>query len=143
MSGAVVKLLDRRRFEYSYLPGSGTQSMVLVPLIESCGFGYLALYARVHERSMAAGQSLSFSLYNILPSDEDAREFVETDVAGSPVSFLNLIVNTAQPPGAPGFWWTSARSVGPYVKLVVKASQPSVPATFFAEISLLLHLRET
>lgn len=143
MSGTVLNLLDRRRFEYSYLGGSAVQSMVLVPIIEACGYGYLVLYARAHERNMAAGQALTFSLYNILPSDEDSRDFVETDVTGSPIPFLSLTVNSAQPSLVPGFWSGSSRSGGPYLKLLLSATQASSPASFYAELSLVLHMRET
>ncbi len=143
MSGTVVNMLDRKRFEFSYLAGSATQSVILVPVIEACGYGYVALFARVHARSMAAGQSLVFSLYNILPSDEDAREFVETDGTGGPLSLVDLTITSALPTAVPGIYYTSSKSVGPYLKLGLSAIQAAIPATFYAEISLLLHMRET
>lgn len=86
MSGKILNLLERRRFEFSYLTGSTSQGVTIAPMIDVCGYGYVALYARVHARSMASGQSLNFNVYNILPSDEDAREFVETDSTGAPIS---------------------------------------------------------
>lgn len=142
MSGRILNLLDRKRFEFSYLGGSASQSVTITPMIDACADGYMALYARIHARSMAAGQSLDFSVYNILPSDEDAREFVETDVSGAPVSLFTVSITSTQPNAVPGMYSNSASS-GPFAKVVLKATQASSPATFYAEISLLLHLRET
>lgn len=143
MSGTIVNLLERRRLEFSYLTGSASQSVTLIPSINACGYGFVALYARLHARSMAVGQSLTFSLYNILPSDEDAREFVETDVAGNPVSCLDLTVTTSLPSADPGMYSNSTSSTGPFLKLGMKATQASSPATFYAEISLVLLMRES
>lgn len=142
MSGKILNLLERKRFEFSYLPNSASQSVTIAPLIDACGYGYVALYARIHERSMAAGQTLDFSIYNILPSDEDAREFVETDVTGAPQSLFVVSITSSQPNAVPGMYSNSSSS-GPYVKLLLKATQASSAATFYAEISLLLHMRET
>lgn len=142
MSGKILNLLDRKRFEFSYLGGTASQSMIIAPMVDACGYGYMALYARVHARSMAVGQSLNFNVYNILPSDEDAREFVETDGAGAPLALFDVVVTSAQPTAVPGMYSNSSSS-GPYIKIVLTATQASSPATFYAEISLLLHMRET
>lgn len=142
MSGKILNLLERRRFEFSYLTGSTSQGVTIAPMIDVCGYGYVALYARVHARSMASGQSLNFNVYNILPSDEDAREFVETDSTGAPISLFTVSITSAQPAIVPGMY-SNASTSGPYVKLVLTATQASSPATFYAEVSLLLHMRES
>ena len=143
MGGTVVNLVDRRRLEFSYLAGSASQSITLIPSIIACGYVFVALYARLHARSMAAGQLLTFSLYNILPSDEDAREFVETDGAGSPVSCLDLTLTSSLPTAVPGMYSNSTSSTGPFLKLGLKATQASSPATFYVEVSLLLLMGES
>lgn len=143
MSGTVINILDRKRCEFSYLSGGSSQSATLVPMIEACGYGFVAIYARLHARSMTVGQALTLSLYNILPSDEDAREFVETDASGVPLSILDLTLTSALPFAAPGIFYSATTSTGPYLKLGLQATQASSPATFYAEISVLLLMRET
>lgn len=142
MSGTVIKLLDQKRFEFSYLSGGSSQSITVVPTINACDYGFVAIYARLHARDMAAGQSLILSLYNTLPSDEDAREFIETDASGVPLSLLDLTLTSALPFAAPGIFYTATTGSGPYLKLGLKATQTSSPTTFYAEISVLLLMRE-
>lgn len=143
MSGTVINVLDRKRCEFSYLSGGASQSVTLVPRIDACGYGLVAMYARLHERSMAVDQSLTLSLYNILPSDEDAREFVEQDASGVPLSLLDLTLTSALPFAAPGIFYSVTTNTGPYLKLGLRATQATSPATLYAEISVLLLMRET
>ena len=143
MSGCLVRALDRKRFDFAYLAGSASQSVVLTPVIDVCDYGFIGIYARVHERSMVSGQSLVISLYNILPSDEDAREFVETDASGRPVAILDLTLTNLLPAGVPGMYYNSTKTSGPQLKLALKATQASVASTFYIEISVVLLLRES
>lgn len=143
MSGTVINVLDRKRFEFSYLSGGSSQSITVVPTIDACGYGFVAIYARLHARNMASGQSLVLSLYNTLPCDEDAREFIETDASGVPLPLLDLTLTSALPLAAPGIFYNSTTGFGPYLKLGLKGTQTSSPTTFYAEISVLLLMRET
>lgn len=143
MAGTIINILNRRRFEFSYLAANASQSVILAPAIEACGYGYTAIYARIHERSMTSGQALTLRLFNILPSDEDAREFVETDAFGSAASFLDLSVTSSVPTSVPGICYSSTTSSGPFLKLGLTAMQGTSTSTFYAEISALLHMRET
>ena len=71
----IVPVLSKRRFDFGYLAGATTQSVVLQPALDVGAYYYVQLWVRVHERSMTSGQSLDLSLYNTLPDDLDPREF--------------------------------------------------------------------
>ncbi|MBK7830559.1 hypothetical protein [Nannocystis sp.] len=58
------------------------------------------------------------------------------------MSFVDLTINSALPTAVPGIYYAASKAVGPYLKLVLNAIQASSPATFYAEISLVLHMRE-
>ena len=141
MSGCLVRVADRKRFDFSYLAGSASQSVVLYPNIDAIDYCVAAIYTRVHERKMASGQLLTLSLYNTLPSDEDAREFVETDVAGSAVELIALSLTNILPSAVPGLSYSSTTSPGPYLKFGLSATQASAPATFYVEIRVAVLLR--
>lgn len=143
MTGTIITALPRRRLEYSYLGGSAYQTIVLLPEVATCDYNYAGLFIRVHSRSMSAGQSLAFNLYNILPSRDDLREFVEIDGAGAPSPLMTVTVTSAAPMTAPSFKYDTTTRVGPFLKLALKASQASSPASFYAELSAELLLRET
>lgn len=143
MTGTIIAALPRRRFEYSHLAGSATQTTVLLPEIATCDYNYAGLFIRVHARSMSSGQSLAFSLYNILPSQDDLREFVEDDGTGAPYALLTVTVTNSSPVTVPRISYDTTTRVGPFLKMELKASQASSPASFYAELSAELLLRET
>lgn len=143
MSGTLLTVLHRKRLEFSYLGGGASQTITLIPEIALCNYGYVAIYARVHERSMTSGQSLAFNLYNTLPTPHDAREFIEMDASGNLVPFLTLTLTSAAPFSAPGFSYHSTTGQGPFAKLTLIATQTSVSSTFYAELSAEILLRET
>jgi hypothetical protein len=146
MGCCLIKALEQRRFDFGFLAGNASQNVTLVPVIESCNYALVGIYARVHARTMAVGQSLSFHLFNILPSDTDGREFIETEPpggAGAPDPMLTVTLTSALPTAVPGIYFGTVSNPGPYLKLVLKATQASSPASFYVETSALVLLRET
>jgi len=143
MTGTLITALPRRRLEYSFLAGSTSQTIVLLPEIATCNYNYAGIFVRVHSRSMAAGQSLQFNLYNILPTQDDLREFVEDDGTGSPYPLVTVTVTSSSPVTVPRITYDTTTRVGPFLKLELKASQASSPTAFYAELSAELLLRET
>ena len=144
MNSCLITLLEQKQFDFSYLGGSTAQSMVLVPDLDSCRYGWVSLFVRLHARDMAAGQSLSFNLYNALPSNTDRREFLEYGATSAgPSSLLTLTLTNSSPTAFPSVRSGVITSPGPYLKVVLTATQASSPAGFYAELSALILMRET
>lgn len=131
----LLPVLNRRRFDFGFLAGTATQTVVLQPAIDVSEFYYIQLWVRVHARDMTAGQTLVFSLYNTLPCDDDQREFTEVG------SFTDVTLSSAAPAATPGVAYRDGSAPGPYLKLLLTATQTSVMSTFYAEVSAVLNLR--
>lgn len=142
MPGKLVPILCKRHFDFTAVAGGASQDIVLVADIDTASYVYAGIFVRVHARNMTAGQSLDFSLYNTLPTEADHREFVETDGAGSPSALVTVTVTSASPAAAPGMQSDYTTRIGPFLKVVLSANQDSTPATFYAELSAELLLRE-
>lgn len=134
-NGVIVPVLTKTRFDYSYLAASASQTVILQPEICTVGYYYFQLIVRVHERSFAGSQTVVVSLYNVLPSSEDPREF------SSPTTTYNITITGASPSSVPGILSLSGSDPGAYMKLVLTASQPIGPGTLYAELSAALVLR--
>ncbi len=134
MNGVIVPVMKKTRFEYSYLGGNTSQSVIIEPEISFSSFYYYQLIVRVHERSFAGSQTITLGLYDTLPSDEDLREFS----AATTTSFVTI---TGAVPSVPGILSVSGTDPGAYKKLLLTASQPIVAGTLYAELSAVLVLR--
>lgn len=146
MSCCLIKALGQKRFDFGYLGAAASQSITLVPVIESCDYGWAAIYVRVHERTMVAGQTLKIQLFNVLPCETDGREFIETQPVGGsglPEPILSVTVSSALPTAIPGIYYNSVNSPGPYLKLALTATQAGAGSNFYTEISVLILMRET
>jgi len=134
--GLIIPVLKRRRFEFSFLGGVGSQVVTLQPAIETCNFYYAHLFVRVHSRSMVAGQSLVLGLYYTMPSDEDSSEYTAS------TELTSVTITSSSPTAVPGLNQREVTSLGAYLKLLLTATQASSPSTFYAELSADLVLRE-
>jgi hypothetical protein len=130
----LLPVLNKRRFDFGFLPGTTSQSVVLQPAIDVSEYYYVQLWVRVHARDMTAGQTLELALYNTLPDEHDLREFTES-------VFTDVTLSSASPTSVPGLVYRESSSPGPYLKLLLTASQTSVTSTFYFEISAALNLR--
>lgn len=143
MAGKMITALQRQRFEFSALGSSASQTVVLVPVICAVDFNYAGVYVRVHDRSMSSGQTLDFNLYNSLPSEDDARVFVDVDGTGAPNPLVTVTVTSAVPGAVPGIVSDYSTRSGPFLRLELAATQAGTPATFYAELSAEVLLRES
>lgn len=126
----LIPVLDRRRLEYSFLGAGASQVITLQPAIDACGYNSGILFVRVHERNMASGQSIVFSLYYTLPAGDDPREFTASS------SVTDLTLTSASPSSTPGLLYREFSAPGAFLKLVLTASQPGAGAsTLYAEVS--------
>jgi hypothetical protein len=128
MNGALIPVFPKTRYDFGFLTGTNTQITVVAPAIDLIQFKSVVLLVRVHRINLTAG-SLTFSLLNTLPSDEDPQEFTDSGTAilslpisGSVGSLLNA---TASSPQAFG-------------KLVLTAVQSSTGNPLYAEVSCCL-----
>ena len=132
----LTPVLDRRRIEYSFLSGGSSQVITLQPAIDVQEYSSGILFVRVHERNMTSGQSIALSLYYTLPSCDDSREFTSTSL------LTDVTITSTSPASTPGLSYREFSGAGAYLKLVLTATQTSVPSTFYAELSAELLLRK-
>lgn len=125
----LIPVLDRRRLEFSFLGGGASQVITLQPAIEACGHASGILFVRIHERNMTSGQSIVLALFYTLPSGDDPREFTYAS------SLTDVTITSASPSSTPALASREFTSPGAFLKLVLTASQTSVPSTFYAELS--------
>jgi hypothetical protein len=136
MHSSVLQVLERRRFDWSYLV-SGQQEVVIQPAISVADFYHVQLWIRIHALSFSAAQIVGVSLFDTLPSDDDPREFVKTSAAFASTSFTSS-------PGSPALLSASGTGPGAYLKLLLTGYQDNAsPGIFYVELSMALVLRRS
>ncbi len=139
MNGILIPVLDKKRFEYSYLAAGSSQEVILVPAINLAEYDWAQLWVRVHERNMVAGaQRIRLELRSTLPSADDPREFI-TSGAG----VLSVDVTSSTPTTVPGLLGSGGQSDAPaYFRLSASILQNSASSDrLYAELSAVLSLR--
>lgn len=135
MGPIMASVLEKTRFEYSYLSGGATQTIVLRPSINVIAHYWVQLLVRVHARNMSVGQSIRLALINTLPSPDDPGEFLDT------ANFIAVDVTSSAPTAVPGLVSGTGSNPQAYLKLLATITQASSPATLYAELSAVLLLR--
>jgi hypothetical protein len=138
MSGTIIPILSKQRFEYSFLGTTASQIVTLQPAIEAISYDRVTLLIRVHRISITSGQSFLFALRSTLPSEEDPQEFTDTTAGGdiAPVT----ISSTAT---APSLQSATATAIPPFLKFILTVSQGTTSgATLYGEFSAALLMRE-
>lgn len=144
MSHSLINALEQNRYDFGYLAGSSSRIITLVPVIEACNFGWVSISARVHARNMVAGQTVTLQLFNTLPCETDGREFIEySPTSVTPNALLTVTVTSAVPTVIPSVLFGATTNTGPYLKLVLTATQASSPDVFYIEASVVVLMRET
>lgn len=133
----VAMITDLREFDFSNIVIRQAVDVVLCPAHRVLAYTRVRLSVRVHALTMSAGQSLSFFVWNALPSDEDpAQEFIES----SPLMTATITSSTAAPTLV-----TSGTSYDPnaYLKISIRAVQsPTSTPPLRATLSTYLLLRD-
>lgn len=125
MNGALIPLFPMTRFDFGFLTGVSTQVTVVEPAIDLIQFSSLFFLVRVHRITLSAG-SLTFSMLNTLPSDEDPQEFTDS---GTPI--LSLAIS-----GSAGtLLSTTGSRPQAFGKLILTAVQTSTGNPLYAEVS--------
>jgi len=138
MCSKTIQLFQKTLYDFTFLGGGETETIVLAPGIDVASYYGVDLHIRVHNIQMATRQSITFELDNTLPTGEDPAEFIERDGAGAPLAELEI----DEADTAPALLSTSATGLGAGLRVRLKAEQDSTGGTaFFIEMSGVLVLR--
>ena len=92
-----IPVLAKMTYDFTYLAGTATQTVVLLPYVDVSGYYRAHILVRLHASQMSAGQKLDFELDHTLPSDEDPAEFIDRGVTGSPLATATIDSTLAAP----------------------------------------------
>ena len=144
MSHRLINVLEQKRYDFGSLGGSASRIITLDPVIEACNYGWVSICARVHALSMVAGQTVALQIFNTLPCETDGREFIEySPTSVTPNALLTVTMTSAGPTVIPSVLSGATTNTGPYLKLVLTATQASSPDIFYIEMSVVVLMRET
>ncbi|MBK8260426.1 MAG: hypothetical protein IPK80_26220 [Nannocystis sp.] len=134
------QLLAMTRFDFTFLAGAASQTLVIVPGIDVSAYYRAQLLIRLHASSMSSGQSVVLELDHTLPSDEDPAEFIDRGATGSPL--LSVTIDSTHTPPLLRSGEVTGLQAALRVRLVAtQTSTPQIP--FFVEISVVLVLRDS
>lgn len=135
-SAGVLSVISRRAFDFTNLAASGTLEVVMVRAANVVAWADATLLVRVHGLTVPSGAKLELVAKAIAPSpDAPAIDFLAVD----PVATV-LLDSTVSAPALRSA--ALSAGFGSHVQLVLRATQATSPATFTAEISADLVLRE-
>ena len=135
-SAAVINLFGKRRFDFSFLLGSATQTVIVSRALHVVPFYYYWLMMRVHNIAIE-GSAGNFTLrcFNTLPSKQDPREF---SIGPSPA----LSVQAVQATTVGTLLANNTSNLGPFLKIDLLATQGATAnQDLFAELSAVLYCR--
>lgn len=129
MNSSLIPIINKQRFDFSFLTGTASQVVTLAPAIDLILYKTVFLMVRVHQISIASGQSFTFTLQSTLPSEEDPQEFTDTT---SSILTVSVPFGTSAPKLLSG----SGTNPLAFGKLIMTATQGSVSGTpLYAEMS--------
>lgn len=121
------------------MSGTATQVVTIHRSLRIPPFYYYWLGVRVHNKSIGTG-TFNVDLYQTLPSAQDPQEFT---VGFAPPTFtpaMTVLINsgTAVPSLVTP---VTSTNLGPYLRVVLRASTTGAAANLYAELSAVLHVR--
>ena len=136
MAGIIVPLFSRTLFNFSNLAASATSTQIIANAINIASFDFVGLSVRLHEKNLGANVSIKITGRSVDPTNEDPADFaLGTDVA--PVT----ITNATSAPSLNQSTQTGS-GAGPYLRVILIATQYSTVQTILAGLSATLWLRE-
>lgn len=130
MSGKVITILRKQTFDYTFLGASASETVTLHKALPVRPYYYYWLGLRVHNINIQTGNFV-LGLPNTLPYSQDPQEFTQT---GTPT--LQLTVSSAAT--APSLLIDSGSNLGPYLKIILTATQGTAGNRLYAEFSAVL-----
>ena len=138
MSGIITQLIEKERFEFTWLGNSATKTIVLHSAVNVVPYYRARLAVRLHATSstgFAVGQSVVLAGYGTDPSPDDPAEFTKSAPA------LSVTLDSSST--VPSLETATANDLDPYLKFVLTFTQSGTGGTsFWAELSAHLVLRD-
>lgn len=136
MPGLLVRIIDKQRYDFTWLGMNASQTITLAPAISVVPYYYGQLSLRIHAISGLTGtQAIALEAYGTNPSSSDPQEFSKS------TAILAVTLGTSTT--APSLESDSASDLDPFLKLTLKFTQTSTAGTaLWAELSADLLLRE-
>jgi len=135
MAGTIVQAFPKRAFDFSQLNGIQQQGNPIAERINVAGWAKCSIVARVHAANIVNGsQFINFEVYRDGYAEEDPgadfKSLLYTVSLVGPVVAPSLVNPVLIPPG-----------FGPFLKILVRASNAAFPTPLTATVSMSLMLR--
>ncbi|MCB9705164.1 MAG: hypothetical protein H6711_25030 [Myxococcales bacterium] len=131
MSGILVPILPKQRFDFTWLSSSASKSIVLHTALNVVPYYYLRFALRLHAAStspLTGTQSVVLAGYGTDPSSEDPAEFTKSSAA------LSVTLNSSS--SIPSLNSATASDPDPFLKIMLTFTQTSsTGAPFWVELS--------
>lgn len=129
----VFNLLPKRAFDYTFLLGTTSSTLVVRRALKVPAFYYYWLGLRIHSKDIVAG-NFTLQLFQTLPSAQDPQEF---SIAAASMALQCLAGDTP-----PTVKTTTTNNLGPYLKVSLLATQGGTAGQkLYAELSAVLYAR--
>lgn len=132
-AGTLIEVIPRTQFDYSFLPSSGTSSVVFERALDIVDFYRARLVVMVHDVSIQNG-SFVLEAKSAMPSPQENSVFT---VGGSAALSITLNSSTSDQ----SLLVDDVTDAGPYLNLAMAISQTTAGQRLFADISVAMLLR--
>ncbi len=123
----LITLFPKTIFDFTFLAVAGTQSIVLHRALPIVSWYFLWLGVRVHNLDITSpSANFAIELYQTLPSEEDPKEFTRT-AADMTMSIASGAAALPTP--------VLGNNLGPYLKVVLKATMGTGAGRLYGELS--------
>lgn len=134
-TGTLVTIVEKQKFDFTYLPVSTSENIILAKAINVIPYYYASVWVRIHTNRTGAGTSAKVVAYAVNPSKNDQQRYV---LDGSPTFDTNSFHSVT----APELVVAYASDLPPFLEIQLQVSQNTSAATnIFFEISVDLLLR--
>ena len=131
MSGTLIPLFGKQRFDFTWLGTGASQSIVIHPAVNVVAFYNMRLQLRFHGCSggaLVGTQTVLLSAYGTGPSGEDPAEFTKG------TALMSVTLNSSST--IPSLNTATATDPDGYLKIVLKFTQTGTGGTaFWVELS--------
>ena len=136
MSGIITQLIEKQRFDFTWLGSNATKTIVLHSALNVVPYYRARLAVRLHATSgLTAGQSVVLAGYGTDPSPDDPAEFTKS------ASSLSVTLDSSST--VPSLESATASDLDPFLKIALTFTQSASSGTsFWVEMSADLVLRE-
>ncbi len=136
MAGETIDILSRRTFDMTDMGTNKVQTFVIIQALDVSAYTQGLLMLRAHTKDMPSGSTIDLLVYTTAPTDEDpSKDFVY----GTAVATATITAAATAPTLAIG---ALSANFGGSLRVVLKASTAGTSATFTADLSAAISLKE-